>query len=85
MTFRIIAIRKGYTPLHALPAEACQRDAHRALVEWSIKRQCAVVLRDGTTGKRTSVGEAMDALGFTWIEQWHPAQGLARIAGGVDS
>ncbi len=80
MTFRIIAIRKGYTQLQALPASATSPDAHRALVEWSMKRACAVVLRDGSSGKRISVGEAMDALGFTWIERWQKDKGLARIA-----
>lgn len=84
MTFRILAIGlrpgRSYKTMERLP-DADFGQACRALIAQSRKRLAPVVLRDGTTGRRFSVGDAMDHHGLTFVERWHPERWLARNGG----
>lgn len=83
MSFRILCINLGpgrsYRTIQRLPG-ADLNTAARELIARSRERIAPVVLRDGSTGLRMSVGEAMDRHGLSFVERWHPQQWLARTA-----
>jgi hypothetical protein len=83
MSFRILVINcstgRSYRTIQRLPG-ADLNTASRELIARSRERVAPVVLRDGSTGHRMSVGEAMDHHGLSFIDRWQPQQWLERTA-----